>query len=259
MVLHELHVLERRTGAIRERHPVAGLDRGIGREREHLPAPAGAEDHRARRDRLDAARHDVERDDTLHAPIVHEEPGDEPFVVADDAGVLERGLEEGVEHVEAGLVGGKPRALLLHAAERPHGNAAVGLAAPRAAPVLEPQQLLRRFLDERFDGVLVAQPVAAGNGVVDVLVEAVVGTDRAGGTALGGDGMAPHRVYLGNHRNPEAGIMLCDCDCRPEARTAAAYQYDVVRRVHVESPSPCSLDRTGGAGIYRLRPIATPR
>ena len=33
----------------------------------------------------------------------------------------------------------------------------------------------RRFPDERLDGVLIAEPVAAGDGVVAVLVEAVVG------------------------------------------------------------------------------------
>ena len=114
------------------------------------------------------------RHDALDAAVVDQQPGDEPLVVAGDAGVLERGLEQRVEHVEAGLVGGEPRAHLLHAAERAHGDAAVGLAAPRAAPVLQPEQLLGRFLDERLDRVLIGQPVAAGDGVVGVLVEAVV-------------------------------------------------------------------------------------
>ena len=41
--------------------------------------------------------------------------------------------------------------------------------------MLELQQLLGRLVDEGLDRVLVAQPVAAGDGVVGVLVEAVVG------------------------------------------------------------------------------------
>ena len=40
--------------------------------------------------------------------------------------------------------------------------------------MLELEQLARCLLDERLDGVLVAEPVAAGDRVVDVLVEGVV-------------------------------------------------------------------------------------
>ena len=56
--------------------------------------------------------------------------------------VLQRRLEERVQHVEAGLVGREPGALLLHAAERADRDVAVRLPAPRAAPVLELEELL---------------------------------------------------------------------------------------------------------------------
>jgi hypothetical protein len=39
--------------------------------------------------------------------------------------------------------------------------------------MLQPEQFLGRLPDEGLDGVLVAQPVAAGDGVVGVFVEAV--------------------------------------------------------------------------------------
>ena len=110
----------------------------------------------------------------MHPALVDEEPGDEPLVVPLDRAVLQRGLEQRVQHVEAGLVGGEPGAHLLHAAERPDRDVPVGLPAPRAAPVLELQELARRLLDEGLDGVLVAEPVAARDGVVDVLLVAVV-------------------------------------------------------------------------------------
>ena len=83
----------------------------------------------------------------------------------------------------------------------PHGDVPVGLAAPGTAPVLQAQQLLGRFLDEGLDRVLIAQPVAAGDGVVGVLVEAVVGRIDAGGAALGRDRVAAHRVHLGDDRD----------------------------------------------------------
>ena len=161
-------------GAVGQGHAVAGLDGGVGGEGEDPAAAARAEDDRLGGDGLDPPRHQLDRDHALDPAVIDQQLGDEPLVVADDALVLERGLEQGVEHVEAGLVGGEPGARLLHAAEGPHGDVAVGLAAPGAAPVLQLDQLLRRFLDESLDGVLIAQPVAAGDGVVGVLVEAVV-------------------------------------------------------------------------------------
>ena len=113
------------------------------------------------------------------------------------------------------------------------GDAAVGFAAPRTAPVLEAQELLGRFLHEGLDRILIAEPVAARDGVVGVLVEAVVGRDGAGGAALGGDGVAAHRVDLGDDGDTQPGIGLGDGDRGAQARAAAAHEHDVMRRGHV--------------------------
>ena len=204
VVLNELHVLERRAGAVSERHAVAVLDGGVRREGEHFAAAAGAEDDGARRNRFDSAGLQVERDNTLDSAVIDEEPGHEPFVVPNHAGIFEGSLEERVEHVEAGLVGGKPRAHLLHATERANGNSSVGLPAPGTAPVLEAEELIGRLLDERFDGILVAQPVAPGDGVVRMLVTTVIGANDARRSTLGGDRVAAHRVHLGHDRDVEA-------------------------------------------------------
>src|SRR6266511_2787956 len=91
--------------------------------------------------------------------LVDQQAGHVPLVVARDRRVLQRGLEQRVQEMEPGLVGGEPGAHLLHAAEGPYGNVPVRLAAPRAAPVLQPQQLPRRLDHERPYRVLVAQPV----------------------------------------------------------------------------------------------------
>ena len=137
-----------------------------------------------------------------------------------------------MQHVEAGLVRGKPRAHLLHAAERADGDAPVGLAAPRAAPVLESQQLLRGLLDEGLDGVLIAEPVAAGDGVVGVLVQAVVGGNHARGAAFGRDGVAAHRIDLHTTSHAEPGVGLGDGDRGAQTGPAASDEHDVVRGDH---------------------------
>src|SRR5205823_1619152 len=127
----------------------------------------------------------------------------------------------------------------------PDGDAAVVFAAPGAAPVFELEQLLGGLLDEGLDGVLVAEPVAAGDGVVGVLVAAVVQGDDAGRPALGGDGVAAHRVDLGDDGDAQLRVGLGDGDGGTKPRAAAAHQHDVVRSNHRPGP------RTEGEGLTR--------
>jgi hypothetical protein len=114
---------------------------------------------------------------------------------------------------------------------------AVVLAAPGAAPVLELEKFLRSFLDEGFDGVLIAEPVAAGDGVVSVFVERVVGFDDACGAAFGGDGVAPHGIDLGGDGDFEVGIKFGYSYGGAEASTTTSDQENVVgRNVHKDKP-----------------------
>src|SRR5579864_9157049 len=151
-------------------------------------------------------------------------------VVAGERAVLERGLEERMQHVEAGLVGGKPRAHLSHSSERTDCYTPVGLAAPGASPMFEPQQFVGHFVDEGLDHVLVAEPIAARDGVVDVLLDSVVIADYTGGAAFGRDRVAAHRVDLRDHRDIELGIALGDSDSGAESGAAATNQENIVRR-----------------------------
>jgi hypothetical protein len=110
---------------------------------------------------------------------------------------------------------------------------AVFLAAPGAAPVFELEKFLRGFLDEGFDGVLIAEPIAAGNGVVGVFVERVVGFDDAGGAAFGGDSVAPHGINLGDDGDFEVGVNFGYSYGGAEASTTTSDQENVVgRNVH---------------------------
>ena len=133
-----------------------------------------------------------------------------------------------MEHVEAGLVGGEPGALDLHAAERPDRHMPVGIAAPGAAPVLQLNHLADGFLDKNLNRVLIGKPVGARDGVLGVIIETVVGLDDGGGSSLGRDGVAPHRVNLGDNADRQPGVFLADGDGGPQAGTAAADDEDVV-------------------------------
>ena len=167
-------------------------------------------------------RRQLDGDDSVHPPVVDQQAGDEPLVVPRHRGVLQGGLEQRVQHVETGLVGREPGAHPLHAAEGAHRHPAVRLPAPRASPVLELQQLARRLLHERLDGVLVAQPVAARDRVVGVLVEGVALRDRARGAALGRHRVAAHRVDLRDDGHVESRFGLGDGDGGAETGPAAA-------------------------------------
>src|SRR5207245_1731236 len=83
------------------------------------------------------------------------------------------------------------------------------------------------------DGVLVAEPVTAGDGVVGMLVKSVAWLGDACSAAFGRNCVAPHGVDLGDNRDVKFGIDFGDCDGSPEARPATSHQENVVvRYVH---------------------------
>ena len=127
-----------------------------------------------------------------------------------------------MEHVEAGLVGGVERSIHGHAAEGADADAAIGIAAPRAAPVLELDDFARRLPDKRFHDVLVGQKVAPEDRVLRVRVEAVVVAHDRRRAALGGHGVAAHGIDLREDGDGEPVRLLRRGDGRAESRPAAA-------------------------------------
>ena len=187
MELNHLHVLHRHAGAVSERHAVAGADVPVGGEGVDAAEAPGGEDRGPGGDGVDLAGAHVDGRDA-HAPaVLHEQLGDERLVVAVNGVVLEAGLEERVQHVEAGLVGGEDGAPGAHAPEGPHRDGTVGVAAPRAAPVLHLHDLDRGLPHERLHHVLVREVVGALDGVEGVRVVAVVRGHHGRGAALGRD------------------------------------------------------------------------
>ena len=96
--------------------------------------------------------------------------------------------------------------------------------------MLEPEQFAWRLVDERLDCVLVAQPVAAGDGVVGVLVETVVIGGDTGCAALGGHRVAAHRIDLRNDRHPQPRIGLGYRDGGAQTGAAAPDHHYVMER-----------------------------
>jgi hypothetical protein len=225
--LDEFHVAQWHAVAKRHAHAVAGDDPGVRVLAVDAAGAAGAQDHRLGAEEEELPRGDLDREHALHAAVLDHQVGAEELVVAADRRVLHRGLEEGMQHVEAALVGGEPRALDLHPAEEAHVDVPVVLAAPRAAPVLELRHLLGAMGDEVLDHVLVAQPVPARDGVVEVVVEAVVGPDHARRPALRGHGMAAHRDDFRDQRDLQGGVALGHGDRRAQPRAAAADDHHV--------------------------------
>ena len=137
----------------------------------------------------------------LDAAVFFEKVNAEMLVETLDRRVLDRGLEQGMQNVETGLVGRKPRAFDLHPAKGAHVDVSVLGTAPRAAPMFELRQFLRGLLDEVLDHVLLAQPVTATDGVMEVIIEAIRRFLDASSAAFGRYRMATHRVNLGNERD----------------------------------------------------------
>jgi hypothetical protein len=183
-----------------------------------------------------AAAH-FECGDALAAAIIDQQVEGVVLVVAFDRRELQRGLEQRVQDMEARLVGGEPGALLLHATEGSHRDRTVGLAIPGAAPVLELEQLLGCFVDEVFDAVLVGEPVAATHGVVEVQVETVVRLDHAGRAALGGAGVAAHRIDLGDKGDAQRRFGFGEGDGGTQTGATCTYDYHIGRyRFHRARP-----------------------
>ena len=129
--------------------------------------------------------------------------------------VLERLLVERVQHRVAGAVRGGAGALRDalavmrgHAAERTLVDPAVLGARERHAVVLELDDRGRRFLAHVLDRVLVAEPVGALDGVVEVPAPVVLAhvAERGADAALRRDGVAAGREHLGDAGGRQARL-----------------------------------------------------
>ena len=122
-----------------------------------------------------------------------------------------------VQRVQHGVTGAVSRSAgALHglfavvggvAAEGALVDRAVGVAVERHAHVFQVVDDLGRFAAHEFDRVLVAQPVGALDGVVEMVVPVVLGhvAQRGTNAALRGHRVRAGGEHLGQHRHVQAG------------------------------------------------------
>ncbi len=180
MELHELHVLQRQAGA--QHHAAAVAGAGVRRRAREVRAAVAArrEDHLVRAEAVQRAVREVERDHAAAGAVLHDQV-DREVLDEEACFVLQRLLVQRMQHGVAGAVGrgtGALRDALAvvrgHAAERALVDLAVFGARERQAVVLEFEDRGRRLLGHVLDGVLVAEPVRALDGVVHVQAPVVL-------------------------------------------------------------------------------------
>ena len=156
-----------------------------------------------------------QRDHAEHVAVgvadqVERHPLDEEVGAGADVALVQR-----VQQRVAGAVGrgaGALHRLLAEvggvAAERTLVDGAVGIAVERHAEVFELVDDLRRFAAHEFDGVLVAQVVAALDGVEHVPVPVVLAhvAERGADAALRGHRVRAGREHFRQHRHVQAGF-----------------------------------------------------
>jgi hypothetical protein len=104
--------------------------------------------------------------------------------------------------------------------------------------VLQLDEFFGDLVDEQLDRVLIGQPVAAADRIVEVIVEAVILFHHAGRSSFRGAGVATHRIDLRQQRDLEVGVGFGDGDRRPQARSSCADDDDVrVDHLHRALPN----------------------
>ena len=120
-----------------------------------------------------------------------------------------------------------PRAWTIRACEWPPSRPSATLAVDLVevgAPADQLADPLGCLADDHLDDLGVAQPLAGGEGVGDVVVEVVLGVEDAGDPALGVVAVALADLVLGDDQDAE---LVGDAERRAEAGDAAADDQDV--------------------------------
>ena len=191
--------LQRHPRPVRERHAVAGVDVPLVVNGKTLAGAAGREDHAAAGTRGSArcgCRSRRRRCTRRRRPGA---PSRSTRRSGRCARSTQRGLEQRVQHVEADLVGREPRARYVMPPKARTRRGRRRLPAPRTAPVLELDQLLGASWTKYSTASWSPRkslPLTVSKTCSSRLSSS---RDDAGRAALGGHGVAAHRIDLRDH------------------------------------------------------------
>ncbi len=253
--LQELHVLEREASAVRHRHPVARHRFRVRREAvEAAPAAGGDEECLAAQHDGFAARC-VDPEQTREAAALHQHVGHEELVVPGEALVAQQLIVQRLHLEEAGLVCGQRRARVGVPAERALRDAAVFVARPRNAPVVEPANFVRNRVDEAADDILVGQEVRPLVRVPRVQVDRVafLGSEHGGRAALGADRVRAHQLHLRHDADVHAAIQArADLDGGTQAGESGTENENVVGQAlsHPDLLASRTQQKRAAGGFY---------
>src|SRR5690554_1288156 len=156
VVLNKLHVSQRDTVTIGNRHTVSGDNAAVGVEAKHTTGTSCRHNHGFGMYTVQFTGADLDCHNAVDCAVADQEINHKKLIEALNIWVFERGLEQRMEHVEAGFIGGEPSALGFHAAETTDLHVAIGLTRPWAAPMFHLHQLLVGMLDEVVDHTLLS-------------------------------------------------------------------------------------------------------
>lgn len=103
----------------RHTHTVAGDNPAVGVVTVNAACAAGCHHDCVSADLYAGAFHHIDGDDAANLAVIDQNIENEMLVESFDLRVFQRGLEQGMQHVEAGFIRGKPGAFDLHPAKTP--------------------------------------------------------------------------------------------------------------------------------------------
>ena len=232
--LPEFHVLQWDARASGHAQTVTGVDEGVGRGGKNTARAARGQQGGLGFEDVGLAGFHFQSGHAHHVAFgVADQVQGHPLHEEGGAG-LHVLLVERVQHGVTGAVGRGASAL--HglftvvggvAAKRALVNRAVGVAVKRHAEVFEFVHDLRCFAAHEFDRILVAEPVGALDGVVEVVVPVVVAhvAQRSTDAALGCHGVRTGGEHFGEHGDLQAGAR--ELQRRAHARATGSDDDDV--------------------------------
>ena len=266
--LHELHILQRNTGAQRHGHTVAGVDVGIGGGPVYPSGPTGGQQRRLGLDQQRFAGLDLDGHGTETVAVgVHDQVEDKVFIKEMRA-CLQVLLVQGMQHGVAGTISGGAGARRLLAAvvlaltaEGALVDASAVQARERHAEMLQLDHQPRGGAAHVFDRVLIAEIIAALDGVVHMPVPVVrrhVGQRRID-AALGGNRMRSGREDFGHHRHVRLGLRQLQRGAQAAATGADNKRIETTPRDAAHGPPPTDSNSCTHHSAMDIRPKAVAR